>query len=204
MSKCAKRVCWFIGGGLLAVVVWVGWSMISLQLPGFKFQNSTYEPLSVFRVIDNHNYTIAMQRTNAFRPGDHKSIGGPVSRVPSYLIVTFGDEKNQQKSKLDISESLPWKVWLQLTFMPWRYTAEFTVNVLPEEVNLSWILKDKSNKLKALACGGWLIDRYRMDVIDKFKHYRFSDISPREHVLCNPLSYIGFERKRIEAELSKK
>ncbi|WP_422491641.1 hypothetical protein [Endozoicomonas sp. ALE010] len=205
MSKCAKRFFLLIGGGLLAVVLWIGWSIVSLQLPGFYFQNSTLHSMSVFYVVDNHNYTIAMQRTNEFQPGDRKSIGGPVSRVPSYLTLTFGDKKGQQQSKLDISRNLPWIVWLKLTFMPWKYTADFIVNVLPEgKTALTWVLEDKSNKLRTLACGGWLVDHYYSDVLDKFKHVRFSVEHPRESYTCNPLSYIGFERKRIEAELSKK
>ncbi|MGO0309013.1 hypothetical protein ACTL6P_20885 [Endozoicomonas acroporae] len=154
---------------------------------------------------DDQGYVIAMQRTDTFHPGERKSIGGIDSGMPLYLLISSGSEEKKRQSKLYVSKDLPLKVWFKLTFIPWRYRAEFIVSVLPEgRAGLSWILKDNTNNRRKLACGGWLVDRYRMDVVEEFKNFRFDEDHPREHVLCNPLAYTESERLRIESELSKK
>ncbi|MGI2027624.1 hypothetical protein [Endozoicomonas acroporae] len=189
----------------LMLFIWGVWFVFSEQSPTFRFQNSTSESFSSFSVVDNNSYVVAMQRTRPFLPAATKSIGAAVSRVPSYLTITLGDESNERDITLDISDSLPDSISFKLTFMPWRYTAGLIVSILPEDQSrLTWFLKDKRKRRKVIECGGWLVDKYYSDVVEKFKHINFSEDDPREAYICNPLSYINFERKRIEAELSKK
>ncbi|MGO0309008.1 hypothetical protein ACTL6P_20860 [Endozoicomonas acroporae] len=187
------------------MTLWIGWNIISYQSFVYYFQNSTYESMSIFRVVDDQGHVIAMQRTDTFQPGERKSIGGIDYEMPSYLLINSGSGEKKRQNKLYVSKNLPWGVWLKLTFIPWKYTADFIINVLPDnQSKLTWVLTDKQKKMQEVNCGGWLVDHYYVDVIDKFKHVRFSVEHPRESYICNPLSYIGFERKRIEAELSKK
>ncbi|OED50512.1 hypothetical protein ACH42_00995 [Endozoicomonas sp. (ex Bugula neritina AB1)] len=63
--------------------------------------------------------------------------------------------------------------------------------------------KAPDKKMRELDCGGWLVDKYYSDVVEKFKHVSFSEDNPRVFYVCNPLSYMGFERRRIESELKK-
>ncbi|WP_422491616.1 hypothetical protein [Endozoicomonas sp. ALE010] len=205
MKRYIKIFMLFALAAISVFLIWMVWELYSEQSPTFNFQNSTIESFNSFSAVDDNNYVIAMQRTRPFLPAATKSIGAAVSKVPSYLKISLGDEGDERNIRLDIGDSLPDAISFKLTFMPWRYTAEFIVSILPEDQSqLTWFLKDKEKRRKVIGCGGWLVDKYHSDVVERFKHINFSEDDPREAYICNPLSYINFERKRIEVELSKK
>ncbi|MGI2030689.1 hypothetical protein, partial [Endozoicomonas acroporae] len=87
---------------------------IANQSPSFEFQNSTKTIFSTFHAEDNNNYIVAMQRTTSFDAGSYKSIMGPVSRVPSSLLLTYGDGRKQYKEEVQITSALPWPIWFKL------------------------------------------------------------------------------------------
>ena len=187
------------------IILWDGWKAISNQSPVFEFQNGTNISFSIFHAEDNNNYIVAMQRTTTFDAGTYKSIMGPVSRVPSYLLLTYGDENTQYKEKVQVMSALPWPIWFKLKFMPWRYTAGFIVNILPEgELKLTWFLKDGNLKRRAIDCGGWLIDQYLPLQEKRIENYRFTEEQPRGWFLCSPLAFMGYEQSRIEEKLKGK
>ncbi len=205
MNKILTIIGRLFLAGVILFTLWLGWHIISYQTSVYDFQNSTYQSLDIFRVVDNEGNTVAMQRRTDFNPGDSAAIGGIESGIPDHLIITSGHANQVSQQKLEVRKQLPWSVWFRMTFIPWRYRIEYVVNVLPDnQARLSWVLSKNTNKLWTIECGGWLVDRYQVDVIDRFKNVKFSVEHPREAFICNPLSYTGFERRRIESELNKK